>query len=191
MPQLGVEMFRVRALHALPRTETQIDRSPRGKKGRRSAQLGGRRATATEACGKAREAAFVKQPLGARRFHFIRNKLERLVPGDAHETRILVASLLRIRALHRIKHAVRSVGLLHETEGLDASLAGARMHRGSLEIWIYFGGHAVLDANSQQVRPRYALVAVGRDAPIAVWLAFPHSLPLILNGRPAAQERPS
>ncbi len=174
-------MFGVRAFDALAGAETQVDRSPgRQERGQR-AHIGGRRAAAAEARREPRKTALVGEARRARGLHLVGDEIERLVPGDAHKTRILVPALFRVGALHRIEHAVRAVGLLHQPEGLDAGLAAAGMDRRGFEIRIDLGGDPVLDAHGQQVRPRYALVAIGRDGAFLRWLASRHSRNLSSN----------
>src|SRR5262249_58965677 len=92
---------------------------------------------------------------------------ERLVPRDRHEARVLAAPLARVGALHRTQDAVWIVRLLHQAERLDADLAAGRMHARRVEVRIDLGRDAVLDAHLQEIRPRHALVAVGRDGAVA------------------------
>ena len=182
VPEFAVEVFRMGAFNTLTRAETQIDRPPSRQKSRQRAHIGGRSATSAEARGQSRKTTLVEQNLRARGFQFLGDQIERLVPGDAHEARIFVAALLRVGPLHRVKDAVRAVGFLHQPERLDAGLAAAGMDRGGFEIRIDLGRHPVLDAHGQQVRPRYALVAIGRDDAFLRWLAFRHNVILSPSG---------
>src|ERR1035437_4439242 len=109
-------MLRVRAFDALPGTEAQIDRAPGREESRQRAHIGGGRAAATEARGQPRKSAGVGRAGRARGLEFVGDQIERLVPGDAHKTRILVPALLRVGALHWIEDAVRAVGLLRSEE---------------------------------------------------------------------------
>ena len=58
---------------------------------------------------------------------------------------------------------MRVVGLLHQTIGLDADLAAARMDISGAEIGLNFGGNTLLHLDRQQVRAGHTLIAVGRD----------------------------
>ena len=184
VPELAVKVFRVGAFDALTGTETQIDGSPSRQESRQRAHVGGRGATAAEARGQSRETTLVEQNLRARGFQFLGDQIERLVPGDAHEARILVAALLRVGPLHRIEDAVRAIRLLHQPKRLDAGLAPAGMNRGGFEIRIDLGRNPVLDTHGQQVRPGYTLVAIGRDDAFLRWLASRHSRNLSPNRLP-------
>ncbi len=175
VPELPVQVFGMRAFDALTGAEAQIDRAPGRKEGRQRAHIGSGRAAAAKAGGKPRITARVGQARRARAFKLVGDQVERFVPGNAHEARILVAALFRVGPLHRIKHAIGAVGLLHQPEGLDAGLAAAGMNRGGGKIRVDLGRHPVLDAHGQQVRPRYALVAIGRDDAFVLWLASRHS----------------
>ena len=55
VPQLAVQMFRVRAFDALPGAKAQVDGSPSRKKRRQRAHIGGGRSTAAEARGQSRK----------------------------------------------------------------------------------------------------------------------------------------
>src|ERR1039457_5028432 len=175
-------MLRVRAFDALPGTEAQIDRAPGREEGRQRAHIGGGRAAATEARGQSRKSARVGRAGRARGLELVRDQIERLVPGYAHEARLLVPALFWVGALHWIEHAVRAVGFLYQPEGLDAGLAAAGMDRGSFKIRVDLGGNPVLDSHGQQVRPRYALVAIGRNDAFLRRLAYRHSLILSPSG---------
>jgi hypothetical protein len=168
VPQLAVQVLRVIALDALPRAETHVDRPPSREKRREGAHVGLRRAAAAEARSHARITRFVGKALGTQRIQARGDQLECLVPGDGHETRILVAPLLRIAALHRRQHAVRVVRLLHQAERFHAHLAAAGMHARRAEIRLDLGGHAVDDLDGEQIGPGNALVAVRWHAPDAV-----------------------
>src|SRR5664279_4374355 len=175
-------MLRVRAFDALPGSETQIDWSPSREESRQRAHIGGRRAAAAETCGEPRKTAGVSRPRRARGLHLVGDQIERFIPGYAHEARILVAALFRVGALHRIEDAVRAVGFLHQPERLDAGLAPAGMNRGGFKIRIDLRCNAVLDAHGQQVRPRYTLVAIGRNDAFLRRLASRHNVILSPSG---------
>ena len=163
MPQLPVEMLRVVALDALPAAEAEVDRAPRGEERRERLHVVGRRAAAAEARGNARVAGLVEQPLRAHLAEPRRHEVERLLPRDRDEARVVVAALARVGALQRASEAVRVVGLLHEAVGLDAALAAARVDRGGGEVRLDLGRHAVAHLHRQQVGARHALVAVLRN----------------------------
>src|SRR5262249_35072613 len=129
--------------------------------------VGGRRAAAAEARGDARIAGRIERPGGARGVEFFGNQVERLVPGDRNETRILAAALARVGALHRAQDAVRIVRLLDEAERLYAGLTAGRMDARRSEVGIDLGRDAVLDPHLEEIRPGHALVAVGRDGAVA------------------------
>src|SRR6202162_4403418 len=175
-------MLRVRAFDALAGTKTQIDGTPRRQKRGERAHVSGRSAAPAEACGESRKTTGVGRAGRARGFHLVGNQIERFVPGDTNETWVLVAALLWVGPLHRIEHAVRAVRFLHQPERLDAGLAAAGMDGGSFKIRVDLGGDPVLDADGQQVRPRYALVAIGRNDAFLRRLASRHSLILSPSG---------
>ncbi len=172
VPELAVQVLGVVALDALARAEAHVDRAPRGEERREGAHVRLRRAGAAEAHGEARIAGFVGQPARAELVELGGDDVERLVPRDRHEARILVAALLRVGALHRRRDPVRVVGLLHQAVGLDADLAAAGMHVGRAEVRLDLGGDAVDDLHRQQVRSGDALVAVRRHVARAAstWL---------------------
>ena len=175
VPEFAVQMFGMGALDALTGAEAQIDRAPGREEGRQRAHIGGGRAAAAKAGGKPRKTARVGQAGRARGLELVGDQIERLVPGDAHKARVLVPPLLRVGPFHRIKHAIRAVGLLHQPKGFDAGLAAAGMNCGGGKIRVDLGRHPVLDAHGQQVRPCYALVAIGRNDAFVLWLASRHS----------------
>ena len=116
-----------------------------------------------EARGEPRQARLVGQPLRARRGESGGDQIERLVPRHRHEAGILVAALLRVRALHRLQHAVRVVGLLHQPVSLHAHAPARRMHVLGGEVRLDFGRDAVDDFHRHEVRAGDAVIAVARD----------------------------
>src|SRR5674476_306986 len=101
--------------------------------------------------------------IGAHRVELGADQLVGLVPGDWHKAGILVASFLRVAALHRCQHPMRVVGLLYQAVGLDADLAATRVDGGRAEVGLDLSGYALFHFHREQVRPGDALVTVGRD----------------------------
>ena len=163
VPQLPVQMLGMRTIDALATAERKIHRAPSGEVSGEGTHVIGRDTAAAEAGRQARVALFVQQPFGPCLVQFGADGVQRLVPADRHELRIVVAPLLGIGALHRLQHPVRVVGLLHQAIRLDAAFAAARMHFRRAEIRLDLGCYAVLDLDREQVGARYALVAVLGD----------------------------
>src|SRR5664279_13801 len=164
MPEFAVEMFGVDAFDALTRAETVVDRPPGREKSRERAHVVRGGTAVAEADCKARQTGLVDLTFGADAFQSRGHDTQRLVPGDRRETRILVAPLLRVGALHRRENSVRIIGLLNQAIGLDADPAVRRMHIPCIEIRFDFGGDAVLYFHFHEVGARHAIVAESRHA---------------------------
>ncbi len=163
MPQLAVEMFRVIALDALAAAETHIDRPPGREKGGKGSHVGLRRAPAAEGGGDLGIARGVEQAAGAHAVELFGDEIERFIPGDRDEARLLAAPLFLIGALHRRENAIGVVGLLHQPIGLDANPPRAGMNLRGAKIRIDAERDSVLDADGQEIGTGDALVAVGRN----------------------------
>src|SRR5262249_56285852 len=98
----------------------------------------------------------------------LRDQVERLVPGDGDESRILTTALPRIGPLHRVEDAVGIVEFLHQSEGFDAGFATGRMDLSRIEIGGNLGRNAVLDAYLEEIWTGDALVAIGGNRALAV-----------------------
>src|SRR5271169_5600843 len=168
VPQFAVEMLRMRALHALAGAKAHVDRAPGTQKRRQRSHVGRRRSTTAEARCNARIAGFVGQAGRARGIELFRHHVERLIPRDRHEARILTAPLLRVGAFHRRQYTVGRIGLLHQAERLDAHLAPCRVDRRRIEVRGDLGGDIVLDTNLHKVWASDALVAVCRDSSLVM-----------------------
>ena len=151
VPELAVEMLGMVALDALAAAEAEIDRTPGREEGREGPHVLGRRAAAAEADREARIAFCVAQPPGADLAHPAGDDVERLVPGNRHETRVLAPPLFRVRALHRLRDPVGVVGLLDQPVGLDADPPAAGMAVGYVVVGLDPGGDAVLDLDLEQI----------------------------------------
>ena len=106
-----------------------------------------------EGRGDAGQAVLVKQAALPDAPQPRRDGVQRLVPRDRHETRVLIAALLGVGALHRRQHAMGVVGLLHEAQSLDADAPHARMYLFSGVIGIDAGGDAVLNPHGHEIGP--------------------------------------
>ena len=163
VPELAVEVLGMHALDALAGAEAEVDRPPGGEEGGQGAHVHRRRAAMAEAGRHARQAGVVDEALLAHRGEAGGDGIERLVPGDRYEARILVAPLLRVGALHRLQDAVRVVGLLHQAVRLHAYAAARGMHVGGGEVGFDLGGHAVDHLDGHEVGAGDAVVAVARN----------------------------
>src|SRR3990172_1352621 len=165
VPQFSVQMLGVRAIDALAAAKGKVHRPPGGEERGEGAHVIGRDAAAAETRRDARITFVVEQPLGPDFVQLRGDGVQRLVPTDRHESGIVLASLLRVGALHRAEHPVGVVGFLHQAIGLDAALAAAWMHVRGAEVRLDLGGDAVLHLDRQQVGARHALVAVFGNLP--------------------------
>jgi hypothetical protein len=93
------------------------------------------------------------------------DRIERLVPGNGHESGILVATFFRIAALHRRQYAAGIVGFLHRAIGLDAAATVGRVDTLCIEVRQYLAGDAVTHLYFHQARTCDTVVAIGRDCP--------------------------
>ena len=163
VPELAVKMLRMVALHPLPAAEALIDRPPGRHEGGEGPHVLGRRAAAAEAGGEPGQPLLVDDAVLADLAHLRGHDVERLVPGNPDESRVLVPPLPRVGPLHRLGDAVRVVGLLDQPVGLDADPPAAGMPVGDVVVGLDPGGDAVLDLDLEQVRAGDALVTVDRD----------------------------
>ena len=176
VPQFAVEMFGVVALYALAGAEAHVDRAPCREQGGQGAHISGGRAAPAEARGEPREAGVIEHARRARGLQPVRHEIERLVPRDANESGVVLAAFVRVRAFHRIEHAVRRIGLLQEAERLHAHLAAGRVDLRRFEIRHDLGGDAVIDADLQQVGTGDTLVAVSGNGALVARLAHRHDM---------------
>jgi len=116
----------------------------------------------SEADGKARQAGFVDLAFCGDGVEARRDDVERLVPCDRDEARILLHALLRIRPLHRRQNAVGIVGLLHEPVGFYAGTPARGMHMLGVEVRFDFGGDSIFDLHLEKVGAGDAIVAERR-----------------------------
>ena len=163
VPQLAVEMLGVVALDPLAAAESHVDRGDRTEEGGEGAHVIGGGAAAAETGGNLGVAGLVGLALDLDLFHLVGDGVQRLVPADGDEFRILVTPFLRIGPFHRSEDAMGIVDLLNQSERLDAHLAAGRGHLRRAEIGLHFGGNTVFDPDVEQVRAGDALVTVGRD----------------------------
>ena len=163
VPQLAVKMFRVIAFDALAGTEAEIDLTEGRQQRREGAHILGRRSTAAEAGRDFGIAGRIGRAVFQDVFELIADGVQRLVPGNRHEPRVMFAALLRVGAFHRALDAVRIIGLLDQPIGFHATPPAA----GMLFLDIVVGGDsrrdAVLDLDIHQIGPRDALVAEDRN----------------------------
>src|SRR5690606_25358271 len=150
------------ALDALARAIALVDRAPGGHERREGAHVLHRRAAAAGRDREARKARLVPESARADVAQLGADDVERLVPRDRHEARILVPALLRVGALHRLLDAVGIVGLLDQAVGLDAHAPAARMLAANVVVALDAQGDAILDLDLHQVGSGHALVAVDR-----------------------------
>ena len=93
-------------------------------------------------------------------------------------TRVFMATLLRVGALHQLFNAVGVIQFLHQSERLDADFAIGEVFASQVEIGLNFGGNAINGFHCQQVGAVYAQVTIGGN-PInfrfnfGVHLSFP------------------
>src|SRR6516225_6620008 len=112
VPELAVEMLGVIAFDALTAAKAHIDGTPCGEESGQGPHIGGGRAAAAEARCESWIPGFIEEAPRPRVFELCRDQIKRFVPGDCHESRILVAALPGIGPLHRLNDAVRIVELL-------------------------------------------------------------------------------
>jgi len=168
VPILAVQVLGMDALDALPGAEAVVDRAPGGEKGRKGAHVVRRRPAVSETDGESRVAVLVGQPAFAHLVQPRGDEIERFVPRDRHETRVLVDPLARIGATHRREDAIRAVRLLDQPVGLHAGTAVGGVDPGSVVIRCDRRRNAVAHLDAQQVGTGYAVVAVGVDeTPVA------------------------
>ena len=149
VPQFAVEMFGVIALHALSAADSEIDRAPGREKRRQGSHIALRRSAAAETGRDARITGIVDKTARAdvqkSRTYFV----ECLVPGNRNERGVLVPAFLGVRPAHRSQDAVRIVGFLNQSVGLNADAAAAGMNILGGEIRFDLARHAILDFDRQ------------------------------------------
>ena len=153
------------ALHTLSGAVAEVYIAPRREEGGKCTHEAGWRAGAAEGRRNAREARIVAQPLSLHVAKLVGNRIQRLIPRDGNEAGVLISPFLRVRALHRLAHAVRIVGFLHQPVGLDAGRAAAGMFFADIEIRLDADGDVVLDLDLDQVRAGRALETIGWNIP--------------------------
>src|SRR5262245_11842819 len=162
-------MLGVVAFDALSASEAHIDGPPGREERRQRAHIGGWGPTAAEACGHAGIAGLVDETALARAVELVGNQIERLIPGNRDEARVLGTALPGICALHRLEDAVRIVELLHEAIGLDVYSAAGGVNLCRSKIRRDLGCDPVLDAHLHEVRTGDALIAVARYGAFVGW----------------------
>ena len=164
MPELAIKVLGMGAFDALAGAETEIGGSPGGQEGWQRAHIGGRGAAMAEAGGQAGQAMVVAQATGLDFGQPAADFVQRLVPADGNETRILVAPLAGIGPPHGGEDAMGIVGFLNQAISLDANPAVGGVDAGCGKVRPHFRGDAVFHLDRQQVRSRDAVIAIGWDA---------------------------
>src|SRR5574341_2200306 len=126
-----------------------------------------------------RVAARVDEARGSDAVELAREEAEGLVPRDGLPAWVFTARLLRIGPAERRLDARGIVDLLDEAVGADADLAARRMRVGHIAVWLDADSHPVANHALEQIGPRHALVAVGRDP-----RSRAHRRAVLMNGSP-------
>jgi hypothetical protein len=165
MPELAVEVLRVRALHPLPAADPLIQGSPREEERREGPEVRRRDPAGADGDGQPGIAVVVHQPLRADGLELPGEEVQRLVPADLDPSRILVLALPGIGALHRRLDPVGVVELLDQAVRPHARAPARRVLFLEVEVRLDLDGDAVLHHDVQEVGAGHALVAVRRHLP--------------------------